>query len=127
MLWETKDGDADIKALMSRGDVFTDCDELGTVGSGKWDEVKRLREIATEQRPLLLLYPIEARSEPKGKGTGKDGKPTRIPLDAVIDVVGVGIVFPSSPVATPVHYVRGILPEQVFEDPELIELNEEED
>jgi hypothetical protein len=126
MLWETKDNDADIKALMSRSDVYTDCDELGNVGASRWGDLKRLREQATEHRPLLLLYPIEARSEPKRAGKGKDGRPTRVPLDAVADVLGLGIIFPGSAIETPVHYVRVKLPEQEFEDPELVELADED-
>jgi hypothetical protein len=127
MLWETKDGDADIKALMSRSDVYADCENLGSVGNSKWDDVKNTRAEATDHRPLLLLYPIEAKSEPKGSGTRKNSKPTRVPLDAKTDVLGLGIIFPASPIETPVHYVQVVLPEDEYEDPELIELENDED
>ena len=127
MLWETKDGGADIKALMSRSDVYADCEELGAVGSSGWDELKSLRATATKDRPLLLLYPIEARSEPRGSGTGRDGETTRVPLDAKSDVLGIGIIFPDSPIETPVHYVKVVLPEDEYEDPELVELEDDED
>ena len=56
-----------------------------------------------------------------------DGKknPTRAPLNALTDVLGVGIIFPSSPVQTPVHYVRVTLPD--LEEPELVELEDDSD
>ena len=49
-----------------------------------------------------------------------------MPLDAVTDVLGIGIIFPGSAIETPVHYVRVKLPEQEFEDPELVELADED-
>jgi hypothetical protein len=126
LLWATKDGDADIKALMSRGDVYLDCPDLGSAGNDKWDVLKNRRAVETSNKPLLLLYPIQAESAPTKKYVGKDGNPTRDPLNALMDVLGVGIVFPPSPIKTPVNYVRVELPAQDYEEPELVEITEEE-
>lgn len=127
LLWDTQDGDADIKALMSKGDVRLDCPGIGQIGADNWHALKMRREGETGSKPILLLYPIEAESKPgktARKGDGKK-KPTRAPLNAITDVLGVGIIFPSSPVQTPVHYVRVSLPD--LEEPELVELDAESD
>jgi hypothetical protein len=44
--------------------------------------------------PLLLLYLIDARSEPLERKSSGDKPPSRAALDAVADMVGFGIVFP---------------------------------
>jgi len=88
-----KSGDyADIKALMSKRDILTDADEKGAKNGDSWDDLKAKRPPV----PLLLLYPIEAKSKPSIERTNKHGEPTRIPLDAVDDLMGFGIVFPGS-------------------------------
>lgn len=82
-------GIADIKALMSRRDVVFDCgDTVG--GNGSWEELKAARLDAVGQVPLLLLYPIARDSRPERESKA------RVPLDAVHDVLGIGIVFPGS-------------------------------
>lgn len=82
-------GTADIKALMSRRDVVFDCgDTVG--GNGSWEELKAARLDAVGQVPLLLLYPIARGSRPERESKA------RVPLDAVHDVLGIGIVFPGS-------------------------------
>ncbi|WP_374433354.1 Z1 domain-containing protein [Tabrizicola sp.] len=82
-------GMADIKALMSRRDVLFDCgDEVR--GNGSWDELKEARLEAVGQIPLLLLYPIAKDSQ------AETGSKARVPLDAVHDVLGIGIIFPGS-------------------------------
>jgi hypothetical protein len=82
-------GIADIKALMSRRDVVFDCaNALG--GNGSWEELKAARLNAVGQVPLLLLYPIARDSRPERESKA------RVPLDAVHDVLGIGIVFPGS-------------------------------
>lgn len=82
-------GIADIKALMSRRDVVFDCGK-GVGGNGSWDELKAARLDAVGQIPLLLLFPIARNSRPE-----RDSK-ARVSLDAVQDVLGMGIVFPGS-------------------------------
>lgn len=80
---------ADIKALMSKGDIRFDC-PADLDASGSWEDVKDRRLTAIGQVPLLLLYAIDRNSEPK-----RESK-VREPLDAVHDVLGFGIVFPGS-------------------------------
>ncbi len=127
LLWETKDSDADIKALMSRGDILIDVPSDDPVGNDGWDKLKKRRAAAQVTRPLVLLYPIESVSTPRqGTGTRKDGTPTREALNAVRDVLGVGILFPESPSAIPENYVRVTLPQQEYEEAELQELEDEE-
>lgn len=82
-------GIADIKALMSRRDVVFDCGET-VGGNGSWEELKAARLDALGQIPLLLLYPIARDSRPERESKA------RAPLDAVHDVLAIGIVFPGS-------------------------------
>lgn len=83
---ELRDGAADIKALMSRGDILIDT-ELRRAGS--WEELKRARgEAIGEPVPLLLVYPIDRASEPRKKGGDRRA------LDAVDHLIGIGIVLP---------------------------------
>jgi hypothetical protein len=78
---------ADIKALMSKKDILVDA-EPGRIaefdGKEDWTNFKNLRP----KVPLLILYPIDAESQPKAVSK------TRVALDAVDDVMGFGIVFP---------------------------------
>jgi Z1 domain len=83
---------ADIKALMSIRDILVDADDAVTGEGDSWADLK-LRRPAV---PLLLLYPIEAESKPSPKNASRTGTPTRVALDAVGDLMGIGIVFPGS-------------------------------
>lgn len=83
---------ADIKALMSKRDILVDVDDAATSREDSWSALK-LRRPAV---PLLLLYPIEAESRPSARSTSRQGAPTRVPLDAIGDLMGIGIVFPGS-------------------------------
>lgn len=103
--------DADIKALMSRSDLLIDLGG-GAAGDSSWAALKKRRH-EEEAEPLLLLYPIEAESEPSSR--------KREPLGAITDVLGVGIVFPPSERETPVNYVRVPLAEQEYEETEIPE------
>lgn len=80
---------ADIKALMSKSDVRFDCSGEVEAG-GSWEELKQRRLTSVGQVPLLLLYAIDRDSRPK------EGSKERVPMDAVEDVLGFGIVFPGS-------------------------------
>lgn len=73
---------ADIKALMSKRDLLIDAESEPSGDS--WYDMKGARPGV----PLLLLYPIDARSPAKG-----DSK-TRSDLDASGDLLGIGLVFP---------------------------------
>jgi hypothetical protein len=78
---------ADIKALMSKQDVLIDVDEdIDTSGNRSWKELKEFRP----EVPLLLLYPIDAESK------ARKGSPNRADLDALDDLLGIGVVFPGS-------------------------------
>lgn len=80
---------ADIKALMSKRDVIFDCADM-VEPDGGWDDLKAARLDAVGQVPLLLLYPIERYSAPERPSK------VRVALDAVHDVLGMGLVFPGS-------------------------------
>lgn len=81
------DGAADIKALMSRRDLFTDVDEAPA--SDDWESLKRQRQaVLGDLTPLLLLYAIDPDSAPAA------GSRYRTSLDAVADVLGIGLVLP---------------------------------
>ena len=80
---------ADIKALMSRADIGLDCPGLATTADS-WKELKAARREEVGDVPLLLLYAIDKASAPRSKGN------VRVPLDAVDDVLGYGVVFPGS-------------------------------
>lgn len=83
---------ADIKALMSKSDILVDAPNTPTKNTDTWSDLKAKRPPV----PLLLLYPIEAESSPRGSGVSRDGRPTRIALNAASDLIGFGIVFPGS-------------------------------
>ena len=86
------DGDAFIKALMSKRDLLIDMHATDGIDASTWDKPKNARKEAN-MPPLLLLYPIDRRSTPKQSNQNSD----RQPLDAVHDVLGIGIVFPGDP------------------------------
>lgn len=79
---------ADIKGLMSRPDIAFDVP--GGAGDGDWEALKAARREALGERPLLLLYPID-RTSP-----ARNGSTSRVDLDAVHDVIGLGLVLPLS-------------------------------
>lgn len=85
--------DASIKALMSRKDILLDLEgKYGKPEDPSWERLKEIRE-NLKADAVLLLYPIEAQSKPRG--SSKPGvKSPREPLDAKLDVLGYGIVFP---------------------------------
>ncbi len=114
----TEDDVADIKALMSRSDILFDVPEEkrpaepGWAG-WEWARLKKWRENAVGQRPLLLLYPIDRRSEPRSSGGA------RVALDAAEDVLGIGIVFPQHGVdagRSPTRYIQVNLDQTCFAD-----------
>lgn len=86
---ERGSGDASIKALMSRGDLLLDIEGVNASFDATWDDAKALRE-AMGGGAMLLLYPIEAQSKPGA--TAKN----RVALNAVGDVLGMGIYFPGT-------------------------------
>jgi hypothetical protein len=81
------DGVADIKTLTSRRDEALDL-ETDRPSSLTRKDLVELRRAQRPTEGLLLLYPIEPKSEPDAK--------RRVPLDAPTDdvVMGVALVFP---------------------------------
>jgi hypothetical protein len=82
------DDTADIKALMSKGDILLDVP--GSVDDGDWEALKTARRETIGECPLLLLYPIDRTSPARA------GSPSRVALDAEADVLGIGLVVPLS-------------------------------
>ena len=80
---------ADIKALMSKRDLLFDCTRPMPNDPG-WEALKVGRIEAIGHVPLLLLYPIDRISEPRRASN------VRVSLNAALDVIGYGIVFPGS-------------------------------
>ena len=79
-------GYADIKALMSKSDILIDADSSSAASDDKgWSGYKERRPNV----PLLLLYVIDGKS--------KKQSDNRADLDAVGDLIGIGIVFPGTP------------------------------
>ncbi|MDQ2068650.1 Z1 domain-containing protein [Natronospira bacteriovora] len=92
---DSPDDAVDIKALMSKRDVLVDLPDQKKVSDTpsqgtSWKAFKKYREEVQSRnhRPLLLLYPIRRDSPPRV--SGRD----RVQLDAVMDVMGLGLVFP---------------------------------
>jgi hypothetical protein len=105
------DGAADIKALMSRRDILIDVDAVP--GDLDWKKIKAKRqEICGDKVPLLLLYAIDANSQPMAESKNN----YRTALDAVADILGVGMVLPDR--GERKSYVRVALPQAKIEDGE---------
>jgi hypothetical protein len=103
--------EACVKALMSRRDLLADIDTDVGILEDSWESYKDIRE-SRAQPPLLLLYPIEKESKPK------QGTDTRVALNAVRDVLGMGVVFPGLHAATQVYVSAAITPDDAVETPE---------
>ncbi|WP_198956903.1 hypothetical protein [Ensifer sp. 1H6] len=101
---------------MSKADLWFDCEGAAPAGEG-WEELKQMRQRELGQVPLLLLYPIDHESPPTGN------KGTRVSLNAVEDVLGLGIVFPGS-VTEGGQFVSVDLPSLSTEDLERMEAEE---
>jgi hypothetical protein len=109
---------ADIKTLMSKEHRVIDLTVISqTKARAKSEEdLAGLRK--PDDPPLLAIYPIDRTSPPDPQN-----KDTRLPLEAVEDVIGVGLVFPGNGAETPVEYMSadltrlGLRPDDV-EQPE---------
>jgi hypothetical protein len=91
--------DASIKALMSKDDLLGDFESLPPESErSDWDAIKKVRE-RERLRPLLLLYPIHRHSTPvfRSASGGRGDGPVREDMNAVMDLLGVGIYFPGQP------------------------------
>ena len=90
-----------------------------------WAGIKdRRHKQLDEDRPLLLLYPIDKNSEPIVRRVSSDGTKIdskRKPLAASEHVMGMGILFPKAGDETDAsHYVEVELPtlEDAYDEPE---------
>jgi hypothetical protein len=81
---------------MSKPDRVVDLDHLDGRHISDMTEVE-LQEERPDDIGLLLIYPISKNSVPMGASRKVD---SRKPIDAVMDVIGVGMVFPESRRAT---------------------------
>ena len=106
---------ANIKALVSRIDRAADVDLpreeiIRQVGADTDEAYAILRHDYFDRVGLLCIYPIARDSRPRGSRFGKSpGYKPRLPLDAVDDVVGVGLFFPEDKSNTPYRYVSADL------------------
>lgn len=108
---------ADIKALMSKRDILIDADTQSIEKGEDWEALKQRRP----NLPLLLIYPIQAMSEPRPR---KDGAKSRVALNACDDLIGFGIVFPGMKDRAGAYYAVELdvpTPEQLEENEELEE------
>ncbi|MCX6394845.1 MAG: Z1 domain-containing protein [Solirubrobacterales bacterium] len=111
--------EADIKALMSKQDRAVDLNlPSADVAQMKNSELTQLRNSPAHNGKgdgagLLLLYPISKISTPKERSEA-----IREPLDAVADVLGVGIVFPEAQTTEGSQtYMTADLSSHVVEEP----------
>ena len=96
---------------MSRRDILIDVDAVP--GDLDWKKIKAKRqEICGDKIPLLLLYAVDANSQPMAESKNN----YRTGLDAVADVLGVGMVLPDR--GERKSYVRVVLPQVRIEDGE---------
>lgn len=102
---------ADIKALMSRHDLMVDLAKPGDLQKdASWNAIKEQRN-QEGVPPLLILYPVDGDSQPQENSTH------RSPLDAVHDVLGLGLWFPKAESGSDGDFVHVELPEPDL-DPE---------
>jgi len=81
-----------LKALLSARDCLLDVSatDLSTPMPANWEEVRQFRADVQPGIPLLLLYPIDARSQAKRKSSSN----VRVDLEAVGHLLGYGLIFP---------------------------------
>lgn len=106
-----------------------------------WKDIKRERSTVVNRtpppaasNPLLLFYLVDRNSVPMVSAAGKlsrsNGQSNRHGLEAVEDVLGIGILFPETDNPDPVQYIVADLPESDVEDefdPEDFAIEEMED
>lgn len=99
MFRSLENGDADIKALMSKSDLKIDLVNSDGVAND-WNAIKEARQKQSgSDCPLIILYLIDKDSSPtprKGR-QGQEISGSRKPLGAISHVLGFGIVFPDIP------------------------------
>ena len=114
---------ANLKAIISPVDKFVDLNVTRKEIEDKQGDIKKLRPSGTNG--LLLVYPISKNSAPKNTAASNGRDPKRGPLDAVENLIGVGIVFPDAKNSTPQSYKTVDLSRLVREKPDWPEEEEE--
>lgn len=85
---------ADVKTLMSKDHRVVDLPITPAQARAKNETAlidERNNDPVGQSRGLLLLYPVDPQSQPD-----KTNEASRAPLDAVDDVIGLGLVFPGN-------------------------------
>ena len=125
---------ANIKTLVSRIDRVADLpitrtEAVAAAGGDSDDKLRTLREDHLGTVGLLCLYPIAADSVPRHPECrpAQPGGKVRVPLDAVDDVIGVGLFFPTGVATRGIRYKSVDLSAQVPEPPDEADLVEELD
>jgi len=111
----------DIKALMSETDVAIDVHRNASELRGlNREALHALRDEASPDKGLLLIYPIGKNSQPRKESN------ERASLGAVQDVIGIALAFPDVPQndLTPQDYMTIALPDS---SSELIDIDDLED
>lgn len=142
-----------IKALMGAQDLLVDVDRAAYKGwmasvpdpdfdrtKDSWRSIKRYRDHALGGRPLLLLYPIDRESKPRGWSDDKKLEESeRLPLlnglrsqhDLPVGPLGLGIVFPEVTKANARHFLRVKLTREVegetLEDSDYVSFEQKEE
>ena len=88
---------ANLKAIMSEIDRVADLDI--PISNLKGKSGAELQGLRPEGIGLLLIYPIDRVSKPV------ENTKSREPLDAIEDVIGLGLVFPETNNPTPLKYM----------------------
>jgi hypothetical protein len=95
---DESDERADIKTLMSKRDRVLDLSNGTQVAKTAPEPLLvqlRNDDSVHRDRALIVIYPIQAYSEPeKSKSSPLNERATRVPMDAVEPVIGLGLVFP---------------------------------
>jgi Z1 domain len=105
---------ADIKTLMSKEHRVIDLTSVSQTEARRMSEAELMRKRKDDDPPLLALYPIDRTSPPD-----EQNKESRVPLNAVEDVIGVGLVFPGGGAEAAVEYMSadlsrlGLKPDEV--------------
>jgi len=111
----------DIKALMSETDVAIDVPrEASDLRGLDRDVLRSLRDDASPDRGLLLIYPIGKDSQSRQESK------ERAPLGAVQDVMGIALAFPDVPQndLTPQDYMTVELPDSSSEQIDIDDLED---
>jgi hypothetical protein len=94
----------DIKTLMSKEDRVVDLPEIDQTTARKLTERALADARGVDNAGLLALYPIDRTSPPDPAN-----EKTRVPLNAVDDMIGVGLVFPGTGAEDAVEYMSADL------------------